>query len=232
MNEIHPAPADWRNAYAQSRPLAMLELLLLGAVTSIQFLGFGIQISPTLMVLGWLSLMLRRVGWRGIGMGRPAMGWPRTIGWGLLAGLVAGALSNWVFDPLVAMITSHPPDLSSFRPMIGNWRLLLVALTLSWTFAAFGEEIINRAYLCNRLTDIFGQRLDGKIIAVILSSILFGSLHSYQGTSGMLSTGLGGVMQCLAYYLSGRNLWVSIIMHGTLDTIGFALIYSGTMPGL
>ena len=172
------------------------------------------------------------MGWRGIGMGRPAIGWSRTIAWSLLGAAICVVLGTWVVDPLTARFTEQLPDVSSFRPLVGSWRLQLVYLTIAWTFAAFGDEIIYRSYLCNRLTDVLGNNRRAQMIAILLSSLLFGSLHSYQDTAGMVGTGFSGLMFGLAYYCSGRNLWVAILIHGICDTAGIVMMYFGIFPGI
>ncbi len=223
--------ADWRTQYRNSQPLAVAELLLLAALLSLQFMNFGIQISPTLMVLGWLSLLLRRIGWKGIGMGKPAMGWTRTLIWGVVGGVLADSLSTWVVGPTVQHFTGSLPDVSSFRALTGNVSRSLLMLTIGWTFAAFGEEIIFRGYLCNRLTDVVGNSRAGWTLALAFSSVFFGLLHSYQGVSGMIDVSISGALFGFGYYLSGRNLWVAILMHGIADTIGVVKFYFGIYPG-
>jgi len=47
----------------------------------------------------------------------------------------------------------------------------------------------------------------------------------------MISAGLGGFAFGLLYLVTGRNLWVSVIAHGTTDTVGFLLLYLGKYPG-
>src|SRR2546425_1118193 len=54
---------------------------------------------------------------------------------------------------------------------------------------------------------------------------------AYQCLSGMISAGLGGLVFGALYLATGRNLWVSVIAHGTTDTVGFLLLYLGKYPG-
>jgi CAAX protease family protein len=66
----------------------------------------------------------------------------------------------------------------------------------------------------------------------VVSSALFGLAHAYQGVSGMVATGLTGLLFAGVYLATGRNLWAAIIAHGSLDTTGFVLMYFGVYPGL
>ena len=47
----------------------------------------------------------------------------------------------------------------------------------------------------------------------------------------MITAGLGGFVFGLLYLVTGRNLWVSVIAHGTMDTVGFLLLFLGKYPG-
>jgi membrane protease YdiL (CAAX protease family) len=70
------------------------------------------------------------------------------------------------------------------------------------------------------------------LLALLISSMVFGLVHMYQDWSGVLVTGLFGFVFGAAYLWSGRNLWIPIIAHGMADTLGFILIYNGNYPGL
>jgi membrane protease YdiL (CAAX protease family) len=122
-------------------------------------------------------------------------------------------------------ITGHAPDVSGFRPLIGNVPALLYWLGVTWTFAAFGEEMVYRGYLLNRAADLFGHGAAGWAIAAVVSSLLFAVGHAYQGFAGMIDVAVGALIPVIAYFATGRNLWVPIIMHGTGDTLGFIFIF-------
>ena len=83
-----------------------------------------------------------------------------------------------------------------------------------------------------RSARLIGRGRADWVIALLLTSLLFGIVHLYQGASGMITTGLSGLVFGLSYFAGGRNLWVPIIAHGVLDTLGFTLIFLGKYPGL
>ncbi len=58
-------------------------------------------------------------------------------------------------------------------------------------------------------------------------SVLFGYGHYYKGPSGILDSGIAGLILGTAYLLSGRNLWVSTLAHGFIDTFGVILVFFG-----
>ena len=100
-------------------------------------------------------------------------------------------------------------------------------LGLIWTFAAFGEEIGYRGYLLTRTADIGGRSKSAYWIAVLVVAVLFGYGHYYKGRSGIVDSGMAGVILGAAYVLSGRNLWVCILAHGFIDTFAIVALYFG-----
>jgi hypothetical protein len=95
------------------------------------------------------------------------------------------------------------------------------------TFAACGEEISYRAYLVNRAADVGARSKAAYWLAVFAVSILFGYGHYYKGPAGMIDSGMAGLILGTAYILSGRNLWICILAHGFIDTVGVVALYFG-----
>jgi len=182
-----------------------------------------------LFVIGWLSLWLRKSGWRHLGLNRPAS-WLRTIGIGAIVGLVYQAVSLWLIVPLLHQLTNEPLDLSQFAPLRANVSLLIIYLTVSWTIAAFGEEMAYRGYLLNRVADLFGHSRASWVVGLIGSSALFGFGHAYQGITGILETFLFACVMAGLYLAGRRNLWLPVIAHGVYDTVAVVLIFLGLYP--
>jgi membrane protease YdiL (CAAX protease family) len=100
-------------------------------------------------------------------------------------------------------------------------------LLIVWTFAAFGEEISYRGYLLTRAADVGGGSKTGYWVGVVVVSALFGIGHYYKGPSGMVDSGMAGLVLGTAYMLSRRNLWVCILAHGFIDTFGVIALFFG-----
>jgi membrane protease YdiL (CAAX protease family) len=94
-----------------------------------------------------------------------------------------------------------------------------------WVLVAFLEEIIFRGYMMGDIAEWIGTSKPALAINIILSSILFGLAHWYQGRSGALSTGIIGAVLGILFISSGFNLWLPILTHGFIDTLGLFLIY-------
>jgi len=229
-------PASEREAVAggwrQSRWLAVGELLVvvLIFVADARHLIFFSK-TPILVLLGSISLWVRRIGWRRIGLTR-YRNWKITIGLGVGAGLLMEGFQLFVSQPLLVQLTGKKPNLEDFRALTGNLKLTVVALILVWTLAAFGEEMVYRGYLMNRVADLMHRTRRAWIISLIVVHIGFGLAHAYQGVTGVIDEGLMGLLLGLIYLRTDRNLSVPIIAHGVQDTIDCVLIFLGMYPGM
>ena len=220
------------NLFLGSKPIAAVELLIAILILVGGLVGIiPFSSTPFLLLFGWLMMWLRGVGWRNLGLRRPTS-WRNTLLLGVAIGVGYQFFSLYVLEPLIARITGNLPDVSQFAPLIGNTFFLFLSLVVSWTLAGFGEELVFRGYLMNRVADLVGSNRSGWLISLIVVSILFGITHLYQGMSGIIVITLHGLLLGALYLATGRNLWVPIIAHGLNDTVGFILIYLGKYPGL
>jgi len=148
-----------------------------------------------------------------------------------LIALAAAALriliGQFVTDPITAHFWPPAKGPSGFEDISHNLKTALEWLLLVWTFAAFGEEISYRGYLLTRAADVGNRTRAAWWIAMLLVSVLFGYGHYYKGPAGIIDSGMAGLVLGTAYLLSGRNLWVSILAHGFIDTFGVIAVYFG-----
>jgi uncharacterized protein len=187
--------------------------------------------TPWLVLLGWLSLLRRKLAWRDLGLRRPNR-WGTTIAAALAAGVALQVLSEFVTEPIIERITGERPDLSDFAALVGNLPNTLVMLALVWTLAAFGEELAYRGYVLERGAALDRHRPAAYVVAMMIVSALFGLGHVYQGVAGVASSTVSGLFFGALYLKSGRNLWLPILAHGFSDTLALALNYLGLVPGL
>lgn len=183
---------------------------------------------PILFVLGIASIRLREGSWAAIGLGRPKSWW-KTITIGLATAVIVVAMGQFVTEPLAAYLGLHHTKSAAASLGLNKndiWSMAK-AFALTWTFAAFGEEIAYRRYLLGRAADIGNRTTFAQWLALLAVSALFGIGHYYQGPAGMFETGCDGFMIGAAYLLTRRNLWVAVFAHGFIDTIAFAALFLG-----
>jgi membrane protease YdiL (CAAX protease family) len=156
-----------------------------------------------------------------MGFTRPAS-WRRIFLIALAAASVRILLGQFVVEPVTGFFWPAPSAPALANELTGNPKIALLALLLVWTFAAFGEEISYRGYLLTRAADIGGRSTIAYWLGIVLVSVLFGYGHYYKGTSGVIDSGVAGLILGVAYMITGRNLWACILTHGFIDT--FAVI--------
>lgn len=183
----------------------------------------GIGIILALAAIGLLAWV------KGLGLASfgvfPPTNWWLTILLGSLYGVLISLAGNLLIEPLANRLTHSTIDLSLFDPLRGNLRLLLIALVGVWLTVPFIEELIFRGYLMIQLEVILGDSLPARLLNLGYTSLIFGLSHWYQGKSGALSTGILGALLGALMFSSGFNLWLPILTHGFIDTVGLILIY-------
>jgi uncharacterized protein len=221
-----------RLKWRESKWLAVVEL----AVVVLVFLAdarhlIPLSKTPFLLLLGWASLRLRKVSWRSLGLKRYVT-WRKTLALGIAAGVLLETFELFVSQPLLIHFLRKPPDFSDFRNLTANIKLTLIFLGLTWTLGAFGEELVYRGYLMNRVADLMQRTRIAWLVSLIAVHIGFGLAHSYQDLTGAIDEGLMGFLLGVLYLRTGRNLSVPIVAHGVQDSIDFILIFLGKYPGM
>lgn len=179
-----------------------------------------------LLVAG-CTLLIRRQGrrWRTLGLGYS--GSLRALVGQTLGVLAAVYVALTILAAITGQSAGAQPDLGMFRALEGNWRLFALALVVVWIAAAFGEEMIFRGFLLDRIAHLLGGSGVAWQGAAVLQGILFGLSHIYQGPAGMWLTGIMGVVFGLAYLITGRTLLPLILAHGLIDTISLTRMFLG-----
>jgi membrane protease YdiL (CAAX protease family) len=101
----------------------------------------------------------------------------------------------------------------------------------------FFEEILFRGILLFVLLDIFLNKKYGVILAVVSSSLIFGSLHIFNVFEG---ASMSVIIEQIGYsflmgmlwavmYLKTKNLWLVMILHATYNFFGQVMFELGTV---
>ena len=189
---------------------------------------------PTLVILGMIivSLLIRREHIRSLGFKKPSS-WPGMAGFALVSAIILQLFDIGVVMPILNRLSGTTIDYSGFAHLKGNLGQLLLLLVMSWTLAALGEEIVYRGYLQKLLTSLFGSRLPGTLLAIGLSSLLFGLAHSEQGMIGVVVTIVDALFYSWLKRKFNGNLWAPILAHGFYNSIGVIVFYfTGPIFGL
>jgi membrane protease YdiL (CAAX protease family) len=221
-----------RRSWVQSPVLAVCEFALIALIFWADIRDH-IFLSKTLYLfpLAWISLRVRGLRWKDIGLIR-YLNWNKTLLVGVACGVAMELFELYVSQPLLMRWTGRPPDLELFRALHGNIKWTLIAIAGSWTLAAFGEEMVYRGYLLNRIAGLLRFTRPAWIAGLIVSSCVFGGGHLGQGITGQLVNAFDGLVLGVIYLACRRRLGVPIIAHGITDTLDVLLMFAGMYPTL
>lgn len=150
--------------------------------------------------------------------------WLRNAFIGLAGGLALWFLSDQVWEPMLVHWVG-PIKLDSLAGVRGNLLNYLLLLAAGFIYGGAIEEIIFRGFVIGWGSTLFGQR--SVVPLLLLSSVVFGSAHLYQGLSGAISISVIGLGYALLYVGTGNRLLAPMLAHMTLDGIGITQLYLG-----
>ena len=130
---------------------------------------------------------------------------------GVIIGVAIGFLLSLIILPLLAKSGKKVVfgDVEPLLPQTKNEKLWYVLVALS---AGVCEELIFRGYGL-RLFESVG--FTGNTL-LIVSAVVFGLVHIYQGFVGIIMTAIMGAFLALIYIQTG-SLWWSILAHIFID---------------
>ena len=173
-----------------------------------------------MLVLAWAQLSQTPL--RALGFAAPRS-WTATAA----VGIVFGIAFKLSMKALVMPLLGAPPMNTPYHYVAGNPAALPGMLAAVVVSAGFGEEVLFRGYLFERLGKLLGRGKVALTATVLLSSTLFALAHypdqRFPGVEQAVVTGLvfGGI------YAWRQQLWVVIIAHVAFDLTAVALIYWG-----
>ena len=147
--------------------------------------------------------------------------------WLAVAGVVALQVSAALIAPVLESVLGSGRDLSRFAGVEGSLTALLTTLALSWTFAAFGEEIAFRIVMLRGLAMALGESRWAWVIAVLVQAVVFGLVHLYQGPAGVAGATISGLVFGILTVAARGSIWPAALAHGINNSIGLIGLYLG-----
>lgn len=143
-------------------------------------------------------------------IGLVPIAWLPMLLWTL--GLTLGGLFTIVFFRQLSVWTGTLDSrlLRQLLPRSPEERSTFAVLSVA---AGLGEEIAYRGYAITVLSPVLG--VAG---AAVLTSVVFGVLHGYQGALGIVRTGAMGGLLAWGFLASG-SLWPAIVAHTLIDLL-------------
>jgi membrane protease YdiL (CAAX protease family) len=153
----------------------------------------------------------------------------RLVGWNFRHGVIDVLIGFALFIPTFIVtgllnqalqtvgLSGPAAPLPSFLTPSGGWQFGLAAVLV--VVVAVAEETIFRGYLILRFENV----LRSVWLAVVLSAIIFSIGHGYEGSAGVITVGVMGVVFALVY-IWRRSLVAPITMHFLQDFLGIVLL--------
>ncbi len=182
-----------------------------------------------MLIIVWTGLKLRGESWNNFGLTFKSISWREGTKVFLLSLLVfvlavAGFIIGSIIMANVTGITESA-NMSGYDYLKDNIGMLLLTLGGVYIVSSFGEEVIYRAFLINRISELGLDTKKGRIIVIILSSIIFGLVHYEWGPMGIVQTGFMGLALGICYIKFKKRLWILILAHAYMDTILIVQMY-------
>ena len=210
--------------------LALIKLITPHAGDN-QILKMGIIWSANMLMLGliWLGIKLRGQNWSDFGLtfGRIRLKESlRTFLLSLLLSILG--IAGYILGTIVMTNISGMPesaDLSVYEYLHNNAFMLILTLLGVYLVSSFGEEVVYRAFLINRISELGLDTRTGKAVTVLISAVIFGLVHYQWGPTGMVSTGFMGLVMGIAYVTFKKKLWILVLAHAYMDTLLLLQVY-------
>jgi len=177
-----------------------------------------VTVVAALLILGWAHFTHKP--WRELGFVRPRS-WAATIA----SGVGFGILLKLGMKVLVMPLLGAPSFNAAYHFIAGNPSALLEMIFVSIVIAGFGEELIYRGYLFERLGKVLGHGAVARIATVVLTSALFAAMHlPDQGRFGAEQALLTGLVSG-TIFMRTKSIWLPMIMHAAFDVTAVVIIY-------
>lgn len=201
-----------------------LYITIVGLLVTVSLPPIGVLIGFVIVLVYLIIGKDRKEKLKSIGFNSPD-GWRTTIFLCLLFGILIELSFQIVFTPIIEMISNSTVDLSAYDGIRGNFLNYLVVLLIGWVAGGFVEEVLFRGFLITRISKLFRNINIGNWFAILLTSVIFGFSHLYQGLSGVIGTGLISVILGFIFIKYRGILWYSILTHGFVNTTALTLMW-------
>lgn len=179
-------------------------------------------IAPLSAILVLIWSKFSRTAWREIGYVRPRS-WTKTIAFGIIFGVAL----KFIMKALVMPLFGAPPINQAYQFVTGNSAVIPMLLFTMIVTAGFGEETFYRGWMFERLAKLLGQSAAAKISIVLITTILFASVHyPEQGLPGVEQAFCTGLIFGSIFAVTGQ-IFTLMIAHAAFDLTALWMIYYG-----
>lgn len=133
--------------------------------------------------------------------------------------------TGFVLEPVFLRLFGGTRDLSRFADVAASPVEMLQLMAVSWTFAAFGEELAFRILLMRGIACALGDTRLAFGVALVAQAVVFGLVHAYQGPAGIAGTAINALILGGLTLAARGSIWPAAIAHGSSNSIGIIALY-------
>ena len=195
-------------------PLGILAILII--------IAGNLVVAPLSAILVLIWTKISNTPWREIGYVR-SRSWIKTI----VIGILFGVAFKFVMKAAVMPLSGAPPINQAYQFVTGNSAVIPVMIYTMIIVAGFGEETFYRGWMFERLGKLFGQSVAAKISIVLITTILFASVHyPEQGLPGVEQAFCTGLVFGSIFAITGQ-IFLLMVAHAAFDLTALWIIYYG-----
>lgn len=143
----------------------------------------------------------------------------------LLKGVAVAIIFFLFVIPVLSFLLNEEVDPYPFDAFFDvQYSYLQFVNAIIW--APLIEELLFRRYLLEGVNSIIKGKI-GVWAAVIVTSVLFGFLHSELGMLNQVTIVIVGFLFAFTYLKHQRNTTASIVLHGSYNLVSLLILYSG-----
>jgi uncharacterized protein len=212
MTNLRPDAPSWSGLRAGLRAFSPI------GIVAIMMIFMAGNLAGAVLVLIWAGLS--GTPWRDLGFVRAPHG---AID--LVVAFVAGVLFKILMKALVMPLLGFGAANLTYAFLAGNTVAFIATLLWVIVGGGFGEELIWRGFLFERLRRLLGHGPHAKIAIVVMTSILFAMAHfPDQRLPGAIQAVFTGFVFG-ATYARIRSIWPVMVAHAAFDVAAVLMIY-------
>ncbi|WP_246629266.1 CPBP family intramembrane glutamic endopeptidase [Mesobacillus maritimus] len=183
----------------------------------VSFYKFAIYSEWLIVAVIFLFIMFSTTTFKGIGLTLPDGHVSQTLG--MFVGFIVGVLLLvFVLMRIPAYKKYQNSQMSEIDYLIPTSKLDKKWAALAAVTAGVCEEIIYRGFVIEYLSNL--PFILNPMYILVLSALIFGFAHIYQGWKGFLLTGIVGYAMARIYFSTG-SLIFPILLHSLIDLRSF-----------
>jgi len=206
----------------------LISILLMSIIVIFPHTGLIPNFGYSLVILFivWIYLKLNKKSFNDIGFNFKRFK-PKSILTGVLVAALTICFMQLVFFPILEyFVILEDTDIGLYDFIRSNkWQYLFIVI-MGWLVGGFYEEIVFHGFIYTQLEKLIPGKSSTRL-SFIITAILFGAYHFQLGWGGLINAFLVGAVYLWLFQYFKRNLWYSIICHGTYNTIVITMIYLG-----